>query len=317
MIKTLCLSALSAALLVAAPAHSQSRRELAERLDAVEARIAEVETSSMAGDPVAETLLRRLDELDYQMRELTGETERLTFENRQLRSQVEALQAQLDRRGRAPGGYEGMDGGPDAAGAEGVDRGDRGDLDEDAVAWMSEGLGEAGQSGRDIAVVDPDDPYAEARAEATGVLGAPPRRPAGEPSGDARAPAAPDPETLYGGARDKLLEGDFGGAQVDFEQFVNAYPDHARTGEAWYWLGETFFVRSDFTGAADAYIAALRAEPDGEKAPDALVRLAASLNGMGRQADACGTLERFDSQFPAASAASRARASREAVRAGC
>ncbi|MBO6764593.1 tol-pal system protein YbgF [Maricaulis sp.] len=314
MIKTLCLSALTAALLVAAPAHSQSRRELAERLDAVEARIAEVETSSMAGDPVAETLLRRLDELDYQMRELTSETERLTFENRQLRSQVEALQAQLDRGGRTPRGYDGMDGGPDAAGAGGVDRGD---LDEDAVAWMSEGLDEAGQSGRDIAVVDPDDPYAEARAEATGVLGAPSRRPAGEPSSDTRAPAARDPETLYGDARDKLLEGDFGGAQVDFEQFVNAYPDHARTGEAWYWLGETFFVRSDFTGAADAYIAALRAEPNGDKAPDALVRLAASLNGMGRQADACGTLERFDSQFPNASAASRARASREAVRAGC
>lgn len=315
MIKTLCLPALSAALLVAAPAHSQSRRELAERLDAVEARIAEVEASSMAGDPVAETLLRRLDELDYQMRELTSETERLSFENRQLRSQVEAMQAQLDRRGRSTGGYDDM--GADGLDETGADGTDRGDLDEDTVAWMSEGLDEADDRGRDIAVVDPDDPYAEARAEATGVLGAPSRRPAGEPSSDTRAPAAPDPEALYGDARDKLLEGDFGGAQVDFEQFVNAYPDHARTGEAWYWLGETFFVRSDFTGAADAYIAALRTEPNGEKAPDALVRLAASLNGMGRRADACGTLERFDSQFPNASAASRARASREAVRAGC
>lgn len=117
----------------------------------------------------------------------------------------------------------------------------------------------------------------------------------------------PDPEALYGAARDKLLDGDFGGAQVEFETFVNEYPDHPRTGEAWYWLGETFFVRSDFTSAAEAYISSLRSQPDGGKAPDALVRLAASLNGMGRQSEACSTLERFDSQFPDAPAASRAR----------
>jgi len=306
MIKTVCLTALTAALIVVAPVDAQSRRELAQRLDAVEARLGQIEDSALAGDPVAETLMRRVDEMEYQLREVTGEAERLAFENRQLRQQVEDLQARLDRGGD-----------PAAMGEDGMmpagEAGDsRADLDDETVAWMNEGL-EDGEDGR-VAVVNPEDPYGEARAEATGVLGA--------PSGNAGSPGAPaergvDPETLYGNGRDKLLDGDFGGAQADFEQFVNTHPDHARTGEAWYWLGETFFVRSDFADAADAYIASLRASPQGEKAPDALVRLAASLNGMGRQGDACGTLDRFESQFPNASAASRARAAREAVRAGC
>lgn len=300
MIKALSVSLLSAALLVAAPAHAQSRRELAQRLDAVEARIAEVEGASLAGDPVADTLMRRLDELDYQVRELTGEVERLAFENRQLRQQLEDVQ----RSGpTAP-----QPGVADPAGGPA-------DLDDEAVTWMREGLdeaprGEAGENGP-VAIVDPGDPHGNARAAATGVLGAPSSM---APEG-AEMPA--DPSVLYEDAHARLMDGDFGGAQAGFERFVGEYPDDARTGEAWYWLGETFFVRSDFADAADAYIASLRARPNGEKAPDALVRLAASLHGMGRQDEACATLARFGSQFPNASAASRARATREAVRAGC
>jgi tol-pal system protein YbgF len=240
---------------------------------------------------VAEALMRRIDEMEYQLRELTGETERLNYENRQLRQQVEALEAQL-----AP---------PQPQETP---------LDDEAVAWMRDGLDEV--DGSRIAIVDPNDPHAEARAAATGVLGAPNGMRAAE-AGEMAPAVEADPAGLFDQAHAKLLDGDFGGAQVGFETFVNEHPDHARAGEAWYWLGETFFVRSDFAEAADAYIASLRSRPDGEKAPDALVRLAASLNGMGRQADACATLDRFSGQFPNAPAASRARANRESLRAGC
>ncbi len=291
MMKTLSLPVLLAALVLASPAEAQSRRELSERIDATEVRIGQLEDQFMAGDPVAETLMRRLDEMEYQLRELTSESERLAYENRQLRQQIEALQARP------------------AAPAQGDDTVM---LDDEAVAWMQDGLDP--DTGENIAVVDPDDPYAEARAAATGVLGAPAREDDGMPLAAAETR---DPAELFAEAHGQLLDGDFDGAQSGFETFVNENPDHSLAGQAWYWLGETFFVRSDFTEAADAYIAALRAQPSGEKAPDSLVRLAASLNGMGRQADACATLGRFNGQFPDASAASRARARREAVRAGC
>lgn len=294
MMKTLSLPVLLAALVLASPAQAQSRRELAERIDATEVRIGELEDQFMAGDPVAETLMRRLDEMEYQLRELTSESERLAFENRQLRQQIEALEA---RQMTAPTA-------PDTP-ADGL-------VDDEAVAWMQDGLDETDAD--NVAVVDPDDPYAEARAAATGVLGAPSDEEDGMPLSPAETR---DPAELFAEAHGQLLDGDFDGAQSGFETFVNENPDHTLSGQAWYWLGETFFVRSDFAQAADAYIAALRAQPRGEKAPDSLVRLAASLNGMGRQADACATLGRFSGQFPDASAAARARARRESVRAGC
>ncbi|WP_417482865.1 tol-pal system protein YbgF [Maricaulis sp.] len=292
MIRSLCLSALAATLLVAAPAHAQSRREMTERIDATEVRIGRLEESFLAGDPVADTLMQRLDALDYQVREMTGEIERLSFENRQLRQQVEQLQRQPRTVEPAPA----------AAGAVAPD--------DEAAAWMQDGLDRAadGDDPANLAVVNPDDPFAGERAAATGVLGGAPRAPA--------LPAA-DPSAIYDDARARLLDGDFDGAQAGFETFVTDHGDDPRAGEAWYWLGETFFVRNDFTQSADAYIAALRAQPEGARAPDALVRLAASLHGLGRTEDACSTLARFGRQFPNASAASRDRASRESVRAGC
>jgi tol-pal system protein YbgF len=287
MIRFLCFSAVATMLVVSAPAQSQSRRELGERIDATEVRIGELEASFLAGDPVADTLLQRMEALDYQLREMTGEIERLSFENRQLRGQVRSLESDIELL-RAP---------PQPAALT------------EAEAWMSEGLetrpATAGSPG--VAVTNPDDPHAEERAAATGVLGS--NLGAVEPTSD--------PNLIYGQARGRLLDGDFAGAQIGFELFIAEHNDDRRAGEALYWLGETFFVRDDYAAAADSYIASLRKEPEGVKAPDALIRLAASLHGLGRTDDACGTLARFGQQFPNASQASRDRAAREATRANC
>ena len=287
MIRSVCLTVLAAALFAAAPAHAQSRREMTERIDATEVRIGHLEQSFMAGDPVADTLMRRLDALEYQVREMTGDIERLGFENRQLRQQLDRLQAP-----------------PASAAPLGATAGTP-QIDDEAAAWMQEGLD--GESAG-VAVVNPGDPFASERAAATGVLGGAP--------GAAALPVS-DPATVYDDARARLLDGDFDGAQYGFESFVTDHGDDPRAGEAWYWLGETFFVRNNFAASADAYIASLRAQPAGVRAPDALVRLAASLHGLERTREACETLARFGRQFPNASAASRDRAARESVRAGC
>ncbi|WP_339741223.1 tol-pal system protein YbgF [uncultured Maricaulis sp.] len=291
MIRFVCLSVLALAMFATAPAPAQSRREMTERIDATEVRIGRLEERFMAGDPVVDTLMQRLDALDYQVREMTGEIERLSFENRQLREQVE--QAQRQPRVVMP-----------------TDPAATMPPENDAAAWMQDGLDQPGNAdaATGLAIVNPDDPFARQRAAATGVLGGTP--------GEAAMPVS-DPVTLYEDARGRLLDGDFDGAQSGFERFVTEHGDDPRAGEAWYWLGETFFVRGNHAESADAYIASLRAQPDGERSPDALVRLAASLHGLGQTREACDTLARFGRQFPNASAASRDRASRESVRAGC
>lgn len=283
MIRFLCLSVVVTAI-AATPAQAQSRRELAERIDATEVRIGTLEEQFLAGDPVVETLMERLDAMDYQVREMTGLVEQLQFENRQLRAQLDALDLQVNPPAPA--------------------------IDDAAAAFMNDGLEtlpDGAEALDDIPEADPR--FADARAAATGTLG-------GAPT-PAEPVAETDPTALFESAQASLLDGDFDGAQFGFERFIANHADHEGAGEAYYWLGETFYVRDDFGSAADNYIASLRTQPAGPRAPDALVRLAASLRGLGRGDEACATLGRFNRQFPNASPESRDRAARESVRANC
>jgi tol-pal system protein YbgF len=294
----------------AAPAEAQSRRELAQRIDRLEARMAELDDSALAGDPVAERLMQRVDALEREQRVLTGEVETLTYQNRQLRNEVERLRNSASQP--FGGSQTSQSGGP-------------AQLEPDSD----------GYAGEDLAVVNPDDPFAQERAAATGQLslpgsGAGPANDNGASRGSetagGRGPASlagasnatlPEPATLFQNGRNRLLDGDFGGAQEQFAQFTNAYGDHELAGQAWYWLGETHFVQGDFQNAADSYLSSLQAQRQGPRAPDALVRLAASLAAMDQVAEACGVLAGFDAEFPNADEESRRKASREAARAGC
>ena len=290
---------------LAAPAEAQSRRELAARLDAAEARLAEIEARALQGDPVAETLMTRVDALEREQRVLTGEIERLAFENRQLRTSVDQLQRTVDA------------------------------LLETGVPAQADPRAGDGPALLEPNEIDPDDPYAQARADSVRPLQAPSgadaRRPGDtDAQGPAGAPAqdeapssldgrnAPqDPDALYQRGRTRLLEGDFAGAREAFEAFTFDHPDHERADEAWYWLGETHFVNGDLDAAADAYIASLRADRRGPQAPDALVRLGASLSGLGEAQRACQVLATFPTEFPNASADARRKADRESARIGC
>ena len=120
----LFVSLLIGSCLLAGTAHAQSSRALTMRMDAIEARLNEMNQQSMAGDPVAENLLMRVEALEREQRALTGELETLTFENRRLRQEVDRLNTAMQRL-------------------------------------------MAGETGDTLAVTDPADPHAEARAAAT------------------------------------------------------------------------------------------------------------------------------------------------------
>lgn len=300
MLRLFALVFIAAGLIAAnaAPAEGQSRRELAARLDAAEARLAEIEARALQGDPVAETLMQRVDGLEREQRVLTGEIERLAFENRRLRSTLEQLERTVNAL---------LEGGVQTA------------------ADPRAGDGPALLEPREI---NPDDPFAQDRAESVRPLQAPDPGPARQPGAGQAAPGAgpaslsgpnevADPDALFQRGRTRLLEGDFAGAREAFEAFTFDHGDHPRADEAWYWLGETHFVNGDLDAAAEAYIASLRADRRGEQAPDALVRLGATLAGLGETDRACQVLATFPSEFPNASGEARRKADREQARIGC
>ena len=94
-------------------------------------------------------------------------------------------------------------------------------------------------------------------------------------------------------------------------------PDAPDAGEIQFWLGETYYVRQGYADAADAYIASMRKSPKGIKAPDAMVRLAGALRGLGKKDEACRTLDSFPAQYPNAAASIRTRHKTELARTGC
>jgi tol-pal system protein YbgF len=149
-----------------------------------------------------------------------------------------------------------------------------------------------------------------------------PPGPDGGLNGQAGGPPPPregpsDPKAAYDAARQLLLNGDYKAASAAFQDYVDRYGDTANARSARYWLGETKFIQEDYTGAAVAYTGAIRGWPETAWAPDATVKLALSLNAIGRAKDACGALVEFRRHYPKASAAAKARAEAARTKAGC
>jgi tol-pal system protein YbgF len=304
---------------LAAPAEAQSRREMAARLDATEARLAEIESRALQGDPVAETLMQRVDALEREQRVLTGDIERLAFENRQMRTSLDQLQRTLNallQSGVSADADPRSGDGPAVLEPSETDADDRfGQARADSVRPLqAPGL----QAQRPASQNTPSSNAGPSNAGPSnaGPAGGPSQLGGGEASLDG-SNQVQDPDALYQRGRTRLLEGDFAGAREAFEAFTVDHPSHARADEAWYWLGETHFVNGDLDAAADSYIASLRADRRGEQAPDALVRLGASLAGLGETSRACQVLGTFGSEFPNAGAEARRKASRESARIGC
>jgi len=306
--------------LLSTPALAQSKKELAAQNAQLSQRLATLESRMLTGDPAAERLMQRMDALEGAQRTLTGEIETLRYERDNLRGEVESLiretqakQALLDRiqvhldavdlvaseQSRAPvsnpfaprtysGGSAVVQGQPSVG--------------MDTETYSSQPY-----------VLDPNQlsqvPSAPVLKEQTiGVQ---------EQYNQDNYSQGNDVSQLSQLGQTKLAEGDFSGAQTAFKQYLQFNPDADDAGEVNFWLGESYYVRGGYADAADAYITSMRKDPKGVKAPDAMVRLAATLRELGNTAEACQTLATFPAQFPNANASAKEKARVEAARTGC
>lgn len=137
----------------------------------------------------------------------------------------------------------------------------------------------------------------------------------------AQAATAPmgggDPKQLYEAAYGYLLQQDYGAAEAAFDDFLKRYPSDQLSGNAQYWLGETYFVRSQYKAAAAAFLKGYETYRQSAKAPDSLLKLAMSLDRLGQREAACTSYRELNSQFPDAPAHVRDRAASERSRSGC
>ena len=131
-------------------------------------------------------------------------------------------------------------------------------------------------------------------------------------------PAYPDdPQERYSQAFGFLLKHNYAEAEAAFRSFVEDHADTALAGNALYWLGETHYVRQNYADAAATFANGYEKYPDGPKTADNLVKLAMSLARMDRGDDACVALAQFEHQFPNAAPPLKHIARQESTRISC
>jgi tol-pal system protein YbgF len=122
----------------------------------------------------------------------------------------------------------------------------------------------------------------------------------------------------YNYAFSLLRKADYDGAEAAFNEFITVHPDSQLSGNAYYWLGETYYVRTRYNDAAIAFLKGYQRFPNGEKAPDNLLKLGMSLARLdNKKAEACATFGELKSKFPDAPQTVRDKAAQESSAAGC
>lgn len=81
-----------------------------------------------------------------------------------------------------------------------------------------------------------------------------------------------DAQQAYDAAFDALRAGDFVTSSRGFRQFTRQYPHDKLTPNAWYWLGESYYITQNYEQALAAFAKVLSDFPDSAKAPGALLK---------------------------------------------
>jgi tol-pal system protein YbgF len=244
----------------------------------------------------------RLARIEEELRQLTGRIEQLEFGQRALEGRIDQLIQDLDQRLLA------LEGGGAAAAAQGT-----GQATRQALAPRAEGQGGA--------AAQPE----TAGAAIDRVLGIVPQSalldlPRPDPGTIPPPPEASSlpPQQQYDAAMQLLRAGDYPGAQGGLQLFLDLNAEHALAPNAAYWLAETHYVRKDYAAAAAAFARNYRLYgKDDAKAPDNLLKLGMSLQGLEETDKACRTYAELAKEFPNAPAHIQQALSRERERAAC
>ena len=250
---------------------------------------------SSGADPVSGSadLEVRLSTIEEQMRDLVGKTEKNEFQVRKLTENLEKLQRDTDFRF---GELTHNPVAPQAATAP-VD-GQRKIPDENLKTELDKNGRSLGKIVDTVKNPDEDDVQSDEDAGATETEFA--------SSGD-----------HYKYAFRLLNQTQYDKAAESFAAFIKKYPKDPLVGNAYYWQGETFYIRRNYVNAADSFRQGFEELPNGPKAPDNLLKLAMTLNALKRDKEACVVLGQVVAKFKTTSAAVAQKAEQEQKRIDC
>lgn len=320
--KFIFLCAISVPLLGFNPAGAQSSADVSNRLSRMENELQTLNRAIYKGEnppsvsgggnsaDAAESLVR-VQELETQIQALTGKIEEQGFEIIQLRNQMDRMRADYDLR------FKDLEAGRVGAGAAGSVSPPPAYSEQSATtspSYEAPAVEKPAESGYQFStnnVIDSDSAQPMPSA-VENPLGTITQTESGQnlSNGDSVAAA-------YENAFSLLKAGNYAAAEKEFDAFLKANPDHVLSGNAKYWLGETFYVRGDHEKAARIFAEAYQKYPDGAKAADNLLKLGLSLAATGNNTDACVALRQLEKDYQSGAGPVLRRAQQEMSKLGC
>jgi tol-pal system protein YbgF len=284
----------------------------------------------------------RLDQLQNDMRRLTGQMEQLQYRNQQLEQIVRQLQ---EERGGAPRPGAAPQAPPPVPGR----RSDAYDPNQSPNAPgaphnLGTGANPGGYNGGTYAAqpapippqpasppapvgapLDLNTMSANAGTETPAPGGGanlpppPPRNPSATGPGTqlATLPPSASPRDEFDLAYGYVLRKDYSLAEQAFRDFVRKYPHDRMAPEAQFWLGESLFQSKNYQSAAEAFVTMTKKFPTSPKQPDTLLRLGESLAALKQKDLACVTLAEVTKKYPHAATNVKAAVEREQKRVHC
>ncbi|WP_176167874.1 MULTISPECIES: tol-pal system protein YbgF [Rhodanobacteraceae] len=231
-------------------------------------RVARLEQQSQA-QAGSTTLVNQVNDLQQQVAQLQGQIEELQHQNQQLQDSQKAQYADVDSRlGRIEKGGAAPQGQQPAA---------------PAAPQASAAPPAASQQG----------PAAQAAAASAAPTAA----------GAASAPASGDQQAAYDAAFKSLRGGDYVTASRGFRDFLIKYPDSPLAPNAYYWLGESYYVTMNYPVAIEAFQRLVKQYPQSDKVSDGLLKVGYCQIELKQQDAAIATLKQVTAKYPGSKAA--------------
>ena len=267
-LRTFCVGTVVAALVAATPAMAQ-RLSLAERVTRLENQANTATQGAVQGNLDAQN---RLIQLQSEVASLRNLVEQLQHRISELERTQRQRDLDFDSR------LARLEGGAPSASAPAAPAPD--------IATETPGVA-SGVGFTDAEPVDPaDDPFLSS---------------SDEPSDPASA------EAEYQAALDALVERfEAADSARMFRRFIDTHPDSPLVPNAWYWLGESYYVTQNFELARDAFDTLLRDHPGSRKEADAMLKLGYSPIAMDDAGAGELTLRDLIGRYPGTEAAAKA-----------
>ncbi len=125
-----------------------------------------------------------------------------------------------------------------------------------------------------------------------------PAQPLSNPASDDAPELAVAEQSDFERAAQSLGDGDFANAVIQFGQFLSNYPGGPLSAQAHFHMGEAQEAIGQHKEAARSYLDSFTAQPTGNYAPQALMRVGVTLGTLGRVDKACQTLNEVIARYP-------------------